>query len=383
MLTRFLVAAGLLSLTQGVHYPLGEDSTRADWGYDESNGPDTWPDSFPEFCAGTSQSPIDLASASAVLMDPGDITMIGYDTAQAGTVTNNGHSLAFTFDGGIAPYIMGGRLPVGESFEFAQLHWHWGSDSSQGSEHTMDGKKYPIEIHLVHWNKKYSSIDVAVGYSDGLAVLGVFYEISTADNGNLKDILSVASQARRAQVKARKMRNNKNSKGRAVGDGVALPADLRLSQMIPSDRTEYYYYQGSLTTPTCNEVVLWTNFVSTVGISESQLDVFRALVDSSGDSFNNNYRPPQPLNSRTLFKRSSTSTTDVAASSMQAGMAVGAVLGAGVILAFMGIIQPLLQPARARARALQLSLAPPQPQSQALAYGQNQLHQGQQTWGGF
>ena len=75
------------------------------------------------------------------------------------------------------------------------MHWHWGSDSSKGSEHTIDGKEYPIEIHLVHVNTKYydangAPSDDTFSMPDGLAVLGIMYEVSTEDNANLTSILS-------------------------------------------------------------------------------------------------------------------------------------------------------------------------------------------------
>jgi carbonic anhydrase len=274
-------------------------SRASSWGYGPSDGPDTWPTNFPDSCAGSSQSPIDLDNSVAVTMDPGEIMMEGYDSSMPGSVTNNGHSLTFTFDGEhTAPSISGGRLPEGESFAFAQLHWHWGSTNTKGSEHTMDGKEFPMELHLVHWNTKYADISEAVGHSDGLAVLGFFYEISDTDNPSLSGITQVANTARRLQVKARRDR-------RATSSGVSVPADVELNQLIPKDKLEeYFYYPGSLTTPTCNEAVLWTNFVSTVSISEAQLAVFRALTDDSDQSFNDNFRPPQPLNTRTLHKRS-------------------------------------------------------------------------------
>jgi carbonic anhydrase len=37
------------------------------------------------------------------------------------------------------PYIMNGGLPG--IYKFVQLHFHWGSDDSRGSEHRIDGKK--------------------------------------------------------------------------------------------------------------------------------------------------------------------------------------------------------------------------------------------------
>ena len=78
------------------------------------------------------------------------------------------------------PYFSPGRLPAepGDTFEFAQLHWHWGFEDSQGSEHTVDGMKSPMEVHLVHWNKKYGTVAEALKHSDGLAVIGFMYEVS-------------------------------------------------------------------------------------------------------------------------------------------------------------------------------------------------------------
>ena len=54
-------------------------------------------------------------------------------------------------------FIQGG-LP--SRFQFAGLHFHWGSESDEtvtGSEHTVEGQAYPMELHLVHFNAEYGS----------------------------------------------------------------------------------------------------------------------------------------------------------------------------------------------------------------------------------
>ena len=60
---------------------------------------------------------------------------------------------------------------------FQQSHWHWGRDKSHGSEHHIDGRKDPMEIHLVHMNSKYQTLAEAFQYTDGVAVLAFNYEV--------------------------------------------------------------------------------------------------------------------------------------------------------------------------------------------------------------
>ena len=41
-----------------------------------------------------------------------------------------------------------------DTFELVQLHFHWGDSKTQGSEHKIEGKAFPMEMHLVHFNQK-------------------------------------------------------------------------------------------------------------------------------------------------------------------------------------------------------------------------------------
>lgn len=102
------------------------------------------------------------------------------------------------------PYIKDGGLT--NQFIFSQAHFHWGLDSSRGSEHTIRKKRwtsfsvtlsrisrfkwllscsYAAEIHFVHFNKKYGSMGNATSHPDGLAVLGVFVEVTRCFWGRL------------------------------------------------------------------------------------------------------------------------------------------------------------------------------------------------------
>ena len=64
--------------------------------------------------------------------------------------------------------------------------------------------------------------------------------------------------------------------------------------------TTYSTYDGSLTTPGCNEVVHWINFLTPLKISVDQLAWFRTLNDKHENEISDNFRPPQPLNGRVV-----------------------------------------------------------------------------------
>ena len=64
--------------------------------------------------------------------------------------------------------------------------------------------------------------------------------------------------------------------------------------------TTYSTYDGSLTTPGCNEVVHWINFLTPLNISASQLAMFRTLDDPHGKDIVDNFRRPQPHNGRNV-----------------------------------------------------------------------------------
>jgi carbonic anhydrase len=77
--------------------------------------------------------------------------------------------------------------------------------------------------------------------------------------------------------------------------------------MLPKSTTNYYRYEGSLTTPSCGEAVIWTVFEQSIPISLDQAERFKTVFDDEGQQLTHNYRHIQPLNSRALvYVRSTT-----------------------------------------------------------------------------
>ena len=58
--------------------------------------------------------------------------------------------------------------------------------------------------------------------------------------------------------------------GTVAGDDTNLGA-FPLNSFLPDHTDEFYRYEGSLTTPQCQETVIWTIFTNTIQISEKQV----------------------------------------------------------------------------------------------------------------
>ena len=258
----------IILLIQCVHLQSTTPSPGAQhWDY-EREGPDAWHHLF-DTCEGESQSPIDIRTPY-VKYDPNlkPLSLNGYTSNMSSYLwnfTHNGHTIVAYPPPPLARLSMsGGGLP--DVFYLIQFHFHWGYNAFQGSEHTINGMKYPLEVHFVH----------RAQFSNTLAVLGVLFDRQRDDNPHLNDLLSALN--------------------RTVNNTVTFEQSLDLSRLLPSSPTpRFYRYNGSLTTPPCTEGVIWTLLTRTVPISSYQL---RAL---SNNMVPFNFRPPQRLHTRRVI----------------------------------------------------------------------------------
>lgn len=265
-----------LSLLFFVCSPGAERHLAAGWSYEGDDGPKNWP----QTCKGKQQSPINIDDSEVKInKNLRDIKFVNYDKALNNpTLVNNGHSVKLDIeDDSNVPNIQAGGLK--SEYMFQQLHFHWGSEDSKGSEHTLNNKVYPMEMHLVHYNSDYEK-DEVYKHEDGLAVLAVFIEVDENDNNafsafseNLEFVYG-------------------NGSYKSLSGGVILQA------LLPTN-TSYYRYQGSLTTPPCSESVIWTVFSNPVTIGIEQIKKFR---NENLTDLVNNFRPIQDLNDRPVEK---------------------------------------------------------------------------------
>ncbi|XP_074090441.1 carbonic anhydrase 12 isoform X2 [Macrotis lagotis] len=290
------------------------------WTYFGDNGEKAWPKSFPS-CGGVSQSPIDFHSDILQYdstLSPIELEGYNMSSNEQFILTNNGHSVKLDLSPDM--FIKG----LGPRYKATELHLHWGNQNNpHGSEHTVDGKHFAAELHIVHYNSdKYPDVSTAKDKSDGLAVLAVLIEIGSFSPSYDK----IFSHLQDVKYKDQK---------------VQIPG-LNIQELLPKNLDEYYRYQGSLTTPPCFPSVLWTVFRNPVQISQDQLLALETALycthidDPSPVEMTNNFRRVQKFDER-LVRVSFQKERDFSYAGLSMGIifsvAIAGVLGVSVILA--------------------------------------------------
>lgn len=226
------------------------------------------------------QSPIAISTREANYKD--DVEPLEYhghwEAIGAARVENTGTSAMITFARRPQqPYILGG--PLKTRYIFEQLHFHWADTDQSGCEHTLEGNKYSMEAHAVHYNSKYSSFTEAADKPDGLAVTAFF--IQACGDKDCPEFKKTTEGIRNVQVPFTQ---------------AALDSDC-LSWIGLQELSKHYYtYRGSLTTAPYFESVTWIIYRTPIYVSKQQIAVFRSLQSCPKDDSKrivNNYRPIQ------------------------------------------------------------------------------------------
>ena len=242
--TAFASLVLFLVFTSGLAWAGGQQGVH--WSYHGDHGPNQWAQLSPDYelCkSGKSQSPIDISAPSRSNLD---LLSFHYKDTPL-NILNNGHTVQDTY--GLGSFI---KLD-GEYYDLLQFHFHG------PSEHTVNGKPTPMEVHLVHKNTQ-----------GGLAVVSVMMTTGKEH---------VAIEKIWSSIPAKVWGKVNNEKVSVNG-----------TELLPESRS-YYHYPGSLTTPPCSEGVRWYVMQVPIEVSKDQIVKFKSVIGF-------NARPVQELNGR-------------------------------------------------------------------------------------
>nr|XP_054113567.1 carbonic anhydrase 9 isoform X5 [Callithrix jacchus] len=282
----------------------GDDQSH--WRY---GGDPPWPQVSPA-CGSRFQSPVNIRPQLAAFCPAlRPLELLGFELPPLPELRlrNNGHSGR---DGSLAsPHAVELTLPPGlemalgpgQEYRALQLHLHWGAAGRPGSEHTVDGHRFPAEIHVVHLSTAFAKVDKALGRPGGLAVLAAFLQPpAMALDTCIHLSYNVIPQEGPEENSAYEQLLSHLKEIAEEGSETQVPG-LDVSALLPSDLSRYFRYEGSLTTPPCAQGVIWTVFNQTVRLSAKQLHILSDTLWGPGDSrLQMNFRVTQPLNGRVI-----------------------------------------------------------------------------------
>ncbi|KAJ3666888.1 hypothetical protein Zmor_002313 [Zophobas morio] len=244
---------------------------RSGWNYNE----DDWPI---ECKMGTKQSPIALSADIAQEENFSSFIFEQYDVTYPVQSKNNGHSVEIRLHVENQPTVKGGGLP--HVYVLDHLHFHW------ESEHVIEDQRFPLELHLVHYASRYGNLSEALKYTGGVTVFSVLFYLSPDDDAHFVPLIDVID----------KIQDQVNT---------IQEMHIRVDDFLPRDRAGFYRYNGSLTTPSCTEGIIWTVFTNKLPISKDQVKAFPYLKTEENEELRKNYRSLQKLNGRRVQIRRS------------------------------------------------------------------------------
>ncbi|XP_076629943.1 carbonic anhydrase 1 [Colletes latitarsis] len=231
---------------------------------------------------GDLESPVDLDISYMKVIELSPLQWINIDVAPRKVkITNTGYTVILSTKWQQKrPYLCGG--PFAENYIFSQIHFHWGENEMNGSEHYIDGASMPMELHAVHFKSEYETLDTALRRPDGVTILVYFIKLQNEPNKFMEEIV-------------------KNLASIQSADSSVRIVPIQLTNIMKPFNDDYFLYWGSIVTISNVHKILWVISRVPIGVSVEQVAEFRTLTDEKGVPILSNIRVLKERQDRNIF----------------------------------------------------------------------------------
>ena len=248
----FITLFSIISCSKHKEEHIAQKDNHPHWTYQGETSPEHWAEIEKNSdCNGKRQSPVNIIDINTLptKQTKNPLNLLYSPKTELNQIVNNGYSIQFNFEKGDSIQYHN------DTFHLAQIHFH------EPSEHTINGIRYPLEIHLVHANKTNEYTVMAVLAQEG-------------QESQLFEFLQSFLPIKEGKTKE-------------------IHQSLDLASLFPKNKN-FYSYGGSLTTPPCSENVKWVIFKEPIIVSVEE------VIKLKNNMPKDNYRNEQPLNNRLI-----------------------------------------------------------------------------------
>ena len=243
----------------------------------------------PAVCTtGTRQSPINITTAN--VQENSDLIALGLSDSWGSPYEGR----FFNDDGSTAILVPSSptERPTFTShagrYSLQNVHFHWGGTNQVGSEHLVDGNSGQLEVHFVHFregssgpaeNGHFGVVSVLANVDENAGIDGVWERLNVM---MIQDL-----------------------------DGSTMIRGFRFDWLLPPEQNrDYYFYEGSLTTPACTETANWFVMKERITVPAAYLEQLRQLQEEAEPLrlLTRNFRDVQDINNRVVSTPSSQAT---------------------------------------------------------------------------
>ncbi|XP_041970837.1 putative carbonic anhydrase 3 isoform X2 [Aricia agestis] len=218
-------------------------------------------------------SPIDVSITGSTVYSCPELSWYNFDVyPHKIKITNTGYTQR--------PYLEGG--PLLEKHILSQIHFHWGENMMEGTDHTVDKIRHPVEMQVTFFKSEYLTQDEAFRHPDGTVVICYIIQYGANPDDRLTWVTNALPKVCEAKTSTR------------VGP-------YPMSTLLPMFTADYFFYWGSLSTAKGDYVARWIVPRTNMSASFEQITEFRKLMDPWDEPLKKNFRTLQERGDRHLF----------------------------------------------------------------------------------